>query len=251
MLPFTEEENEKEPDGILPPDRPVFLSEEIYAFTKVKPYVLRFWQSEFSHLQPRRDESGRLVYTREDVETIREIRRLLYEEGMTLAGARKQLARKRKVAAEPVRGGAPETGTKRDGRDSGISFEDLLPASSAAEASSASPKPASRSDSTRGRQRRKTTRPAAAPVQRSAPVRVAEGETEAKKRTDRRETEAGSTPKPQAESGARDAKTDAPAQPPLVEDNQMQGMRRVSEEKLDRIRKGLQDILTLLEKGDR
>jgi DNA-binding transcriptional MerR regulator len=66
--------------------------------------VLRFWESEFPLLSPKKSKSGHRVYKRKDVETVLKIKELLYERGFTIAGARKQLgARKRDNVLEEVR----------------------------------------------------------------------------------------------------------------------------------------------------
>ncbi|WP_243547006.1 MerR family transcriptional regulator [Pseudodesulfovibrio tunisiensis] len=57
----------------------------------VKPYVLRFWEGEFEEIQPIRTESGQRLYTVETLEVISEIKRLLYDEGLTIEGAKKKL----------------------------------------------------------------------------------------------------------------------------------------------------------------
>ncbi|WP_147820991.1 MerR family transcriptional regulator [Salidesulfovibrio onnuriiensis] len=57
----------------------------------LKPYVLRFWESEFPELEPIRTETGQRLYTEDNIELVREIKRLLYDEGMTIEGARKRL----------------------------------------------------------------------------------------------------------------------------------------------------------------
>jgi DNA-binding transcriptional MerR regulator len=57
----------------------------------VKTYVLRFWESEFDEIEPIRTESGQRLYTEEHIEIIREIKRLLYDEGLTIEGAKKKL----------------------------------------------------------------------------------------------------------------------------------------------------------------
>ena len=58
----------------------------------VKPFVLRFWESEFKDvLVPVRTPSGQRAYTEGNVELVREIKRLLYEEGLTIEGAKKRL----------------------------------------------------------------------------------------------------------------------------------------------------------------
>jgi DNA-binding transcriptional MerR regulator len=60
--------------------------------TATKTFVLRYWESEFPTLQPVKSPSGHRLYRREDIETVFEIKRLLYEEGFTIAGARRHLA---------------------------------------------------------------------------------------------------------------------------------------------------------------
>lgn len=57
----------------------------------VKPYVLRFWENEFSLLEPVRTSTGQRLYTEEHLVLVREIKRLLYDEGLTIEGAKKRL----------------------------------------------------------------------------------------------------------------------------------------------------------------
>ena len=57
----------------------------------VKPYVLRFWEGEFAELEPVRTASGQRLYTEQNMELVRTIKRLLYDEGLTIEGARKRL----------------------------------------------------------------------------------------------------------------------------------------------------------------
>lgn len=59
---------------------------------KLKPYVLRFWESEFSQLQPIRTEKGQRLYTTKHIELLRRIQNLLHERGLTIDGARKELS---------------------------------------------------------------------------------------------------------------------------------------------------------------
>ncbi len=65
---------------------------EIAKILEVKPYVLRFWESEFPSLVPIRTPSGQRVYTEENLALLRRIKRLLYGEGLTLEGTRKRLS---------------------------------------------------------------------------------------------------------------------------------------------------------------
>ena len=73
------------------PDRPLFKAAEVCSIARVQPYVLRSWESEFPALGASTN-SGARVYRRADVELVLEIRRLLYEEGLTLGAARRKLS---------------------------------------------------------------------------------------------------------------------------------------------------------------
>ena len=64
---------------------------EVCSLTDTQPYVLRFWESEFPQLAPNKSRTGQRVYRSRDVEMILTIKKLLYEEGCTIAGARKKL----------------------------------------------------------------------------------------------------------------------------------------------------------------
>ena len=57
----------------------------------VEPYVLRFWETEFDQLKPIRTPKGQRLYTDEHISLIRRIKHLLYQQGMTIAGARNKL----------------------------------------------------------------------------------------------------------------------------------------------------------------
>jgi len=73
------------------PDKLYFKIGEVARLVGVKPYVLRYWESEFSVLRPGKTRSRHRLYRRRDVETLLEIRRLLYAEGYTIAGAKRRL----------------------------------------------------------------------------------------------------------------------------------------------------------------
>ena len=74
------------------PEKSLFRIGEVSRLTATKAFVLRYWESEFPMLQPVKSPSGHRLYRREDIETVFEIKRLLYDEGFTIAGARKHLA---------------------------------------------------------------------------------------------------------------------------------------------------------------
>lgn len=72
------------------PDKLYFRIGEVSEFTGVKPYVLRYWESEFEEIQPIRRKSQRL-YDRETIHLIMRIKHMLYEQNFTIAGAKKML----------------------------------------------------------------------------------------------------------------------------------------------------------------
>ena len=65
---------------------------EVCRSTGLEPHVLRYWESEFTHLRPRKNRAGNRAYRPKDIELIEFIKRLLYEEQYTIPGARKKLA---------------------------------------------------------------------------------------------------------------------------------------------------------------
>jgi len=80
------------------PDRLYFRIGEVSTITGVPPYVLRYWESEFPALQPRKSGGGQRLYRKRDVVMILEIRKLLYQERYTVAGARRRLAEREERA---------------------------------------------------------------------------------------------------------------------------------------------------------
>ncbi len=78
----------------IPEDKRFFRIGEVSRIIGVEPYVLRYWETEFSQIRPRRADSNQRTYQRKDLETIMEIKRLLYEEKMTIEGAKRQLKQK-------------------------------------------------------------------------------------------------------------------------------------------------------------
>ncbi|HAV43179.1 TPA: MerR family transcriptional regulator [bacterium] len=73
------------------PNKLFFSIGEASELAEVKSYVLRYWESEFDSLAPKKNETGQRVYRREDIEIILRIKDLLYNQGYTIAGARKRL----------------------------------------------------------------------------------------------------------------------------------------------------------------
>jgi DNA-binding transcriptional MerR regulator len=64
---------------------------EVSRLTALKPFVLRYWETEFPMLEPVKSSSGHRLYRQEDVDMVLKIKRLLYDEGFTIAGARRHL----------------------------------------------------------------------------------------------------------------------------------------------------------------
>ena len=64
---------------------------QVSELSGLKQYVLRYWETEFQHLKPNKNSAGNRVYSPEDVENIKEVKRLLHEEKFTIKGARQHL----------------------------------------------------------------------------------------------------------------------------------------------------------------
>lgn len=83
------------------PNKLYFRIGEVSRLAGIKPYVLRFWESEFPSLGPKKSGTGHRLYRRKDVEMVLEIKRLLYEKRFTIEGARKAIEGRPKV--EPAK----------------------------------------------------------------------------------------------------------------------------------------------------
>jgi DNA-binding transcriptional MerR regulator len=106
------------------PDKLYFPIREVAGLTGVETYVLRFWEKEFPMLQPVKESSGHRRYRRKDIEMVLEIKRLLYDEGFTIPGARTALQR---GGQAPTLFAVPTTERKRSGRKTvAKSPEDML-----------------------------------------------------------------------------------------------------------------------------
>jgi DNA-binding transcriptional MerR regulator len=92
----------------VPDNEHLYRIGEVSRLTAVKPFVLRYWEEEFPMLQPVKSPSGRRWYRQQDVDLVLKIKRLLYDEGFTIAGARRHLR-------DSVNGdaGTPQNGSGR------------------------------------------------------------------------------------------------------------------------------------------
>ena len=73
------------------PDKLFYKIGEVSKIVGVEPYVLRYWETEFPFLKPRKNKSGQRVYIKKDVEFLLYIKKLLYHERYTIEGVRKRL----------------------------------------------------------------------------------------------------------------------------------------------------------------
>jgi DNA-binding transcriptional MerR regulator len=78
----------REPVTTAIPDKLYFRIGEVAKLCQVQAYVLRFWESEFPQLKPNKSGTGQRLYRKRDVEMALQVKRLLHEEGYTIAGAR-------------------------------------------------------------------------------------------------------------------------------------------------------------------
>jgi len=75
---------------------------EVRAITGLEPYVLRYWETEFPRLKPKKNTGGQRAYQRKDIELILRIKELLYEQGYTIKGARALLRSERRGKRVPA-----------------------------------------------------------------------------------------------------------------------------------------------------
>jgi DNA-binding transcriptional MerR regulator len=79
------------------PEKQYFKIGEVAEIAGVEPYVLRYWETEFKSIRPDKTRSNQRLYRRRDVETVLQIKRLLYDEGFRIDGAKRRL---RELAGE-------------------------------------------------------------------------------------------------------------------------------------------------------
>lgn len=86
------------PSSVQIPDRLYFRIGDVCQLAGLKAHVLRYWESEFPPLSPKKSGSNQRLYRRKDVELVLELKRLLYDQKFTIQGAREHL-QKRKLSA--------------------------------------------------------------------------------------------------------------------------------------------------------
>jgi DNA-binding transcriptional MerR regulator len=82
---------------------------EVAELTNVKPHVLRYWETEFKALRPKKNRAGNRTYRAGDIKLVRDIKELLYDDGFTIAGAKKKL-----LQGRPNPGGRSKKDKKGD-----------------------------------------------------------------------------------------------------------------------------------------
>lgn len=91
------------------PSKLFFRIGEVASLVGVEPHVLRYWEREFRSIRPTKSAKGQRVYSRKDVENLLRVRDLLYRDGFTIAGAKKQLHDTRSAVREADAPMAAET----------------------------------------------------------------------------------------------------------------------------------------------
>lgn len=82
------------------PDKLFFKIGEVAEIVGVEQHVLRYWEDEFNVLKPNKNRSGQRLYQKKDIETVLEIKRLLYTEKFTIAGAKNRLKKGKNSTAQ-------------------------------------------------------------------------------------------------------------------------------------------------------
>ena len=116
------------------PAKRYFTIGEVSELCGVKPYVLRYWEQEFTQLKPMKRRGNRRYYQHHEVLLIRRIRDLLYEQGFTISGARNRLTEmgsnraEHAAPAEFARDSSAEASTAPDGTDGGLDLNEVIEA---------------------------------------------------------------------------------------------------------------------------
>ncbi|MEW6584369.1 MAG: MerR family transcriptional regulator [Nitrospirota bacterium] len=103
------------------PDKLFYKIGEVSKIVGVEPYVLRYWETEFSFLKPRKNKSGQRVYIKKDVELLLTIKRLLYQERYTIEGVRKRLG----LSPLHIEPGPEQESPKKEVRQPARAIEDV------------------------------------------------------------------------------------------------------------------------------
>src|ERR1700758_969860 len=111
---------------IIIPDKLYFRIGEVAELCRLPGYVLRFWESEIPQLKPVKGSNGQRMYRQRDVETLLRIKKLLYEQGFTIPGARQHLKDEAKPAQKQAGLPFPAGGSKADLKKVRQGLRDIL-----------------------------------------------------------------------------------------------------------------------------
>jgi DNA-binding transcriptional MerR regulator len=95
---------------VMIPDKLYFRIGEVSRLCGLPSYVLRFWETEFNQLKPSKSGTGQRMYRKIDVENVLRIKKLLYDQGFTIAGARQQLRAETRRKQSPLPFAVPPPG---------------------------------------------------------------------------------------------------------------------------------------------
>ena len=128
------------------PDKLFFKIGEVCELVGVQAHVLRYWETEFPSLQPQKNRAGQRTYRRRDVEMALRIRQLLYDEGFTIAGAKRKIATEGRASAPRLKVVPPALQTPIDRNEFDSRSPSAFPAipDAPSPTSSATPAPPSR-----------------------------------------------------------------------------------------------------------
>jgi DNA-binding transcriptional MerR regulator len=96
------------------PDKLYFKIGEVAEIVGVKPHVLRYWESEFSRFRPIKSTKNQRLYRRQDIELVLTVKDLLYNQGFTIAGAKKKLREEAPSSSVEKCHRQPEPGTEKE-----------------------------------------------------------------------------------------------------------------------------------------
>ena len=99
---------------------------EVSRITGLKPHVLRYWESEFKVIKPHKDGSLQRLYRRKDLDLILKIKRLLYEDGFTIAGAKKKIRDLERVENKQMKLKLVEKGSNGNAHEFLIALQEEL-----------------------------------------------------------------------------------------------------------------------------
>ncbi|UCF79254.1 MAG: MerR family transcriptional regulator [Candidatus Eiseniibacteriota bacterium] len=107
-------------------DRAYHSISEVSAMAGVEPHVLRYWETQFKMLRPKKNRAGNRMYRPKDIGLVMTIKKLLYEQGFTISGARRKLLDTRRQSSRTSAGSLPTEGTAKLLKSVKKELEDIL-----------------------------------------------------------------------------------------------------------------------------